>query len=1028
MKISNFSIKRPVTTFMIMILIVVLGLVSITKLPVDLYPKMNIPYAMIITQYDGAAPQEVETIVTKSMESAVGTVSDLKNISSTSSAGRSVIALEFVSGTDMNYAMLNIREKVDLAKKYLPDNVGDPLVLKADPSMMPIMEIGISSDVMNLIELKEFIDENVKDRLEKISGVASVSISGGKDEEIQINFYPEKLLGYGLSIDTVSQILKAENLNLPAGELKQGSYNISLRTIGEFNKIDQIRNLPIPTKTGLIYMRDIADVNKGYKEMNTYSYINGRPSVNISIQKESVANTVELSKRVNKEIKKILIEFKQLKVLTVYDSADFINKSISNVMSMGLEAGIIAVIILYIFLRNMSSTMIIGISIPVSIIATFAMMYFSGLTLNMISLGGLTLGIGMLVDNSIVVLENITRHRNDDKTMKEAAAIGANEVALAIMASTLTSIAVFLPLVFTEGIVVQMFKELALTITFSLISSLLVALTIVPMLASKIMKKNQKIKIKKNIITGLLDLWEKIFEVIKREYEKILKWALKHKKITLGAAVLVFIGGIILVAFISMEAFPKTDTGQFKIEISLPYGKEIDKTFDVVDEVKERIENIEEIKNVFISVGGGGNFFTGTNSNKATVTIDIGDVDDRTKSIDDIVDYTRNKVIDIPGCEIKVSAVSSGGGMGGGSEPINLELHGDDLDQLREIGDDLVNKISEIKGTREVTHSFKDGGLEARLIINRDKASLYGLNTVTIAKSVLSNIEGSKATTFKVDGKEIDVTIKNDISNLKYIQDISSIYIKSPMGISVPVNDVAEVVVEKSPIDIGRKNKSRFINITSKLYGSDLGNVRKEIAKVLNEYEFPKSYTYKWAGDVESMVETFTSLGLALILAILFVYMVLASQFESLINPFIIMFSVPLALIGGIFGIFVTGVSLSIPGFVGFILLAGIVVNNAIVLIDYINQKRAEGVDVYEAIVEAGSVRLKPILMTTTTTVLGMLPMAMSLGSGAEVTRSLAVVVIFGLLCSTILTLIIIPTVYMVINNRKNRKKKKLLN
>ncbi|NLJ87460.1 MAG: efflux RND transporter permease subunit [Epulopiscium sp.] len=1021
MKISKVSIQRPVTTVMLILIIVLLGIISMGRLPVDLLPQFSLPYAIIMTQYSGAGPQEIETLVTRPLEGAVGTVSNLKNITSMSSNGSSVVMVEFNDGTDMDMAMLDMREKIDMIKGYLPEDAEEPLVLELDPNMMPIMQLGISGN-QDLEALTRSVENSIIGKIEKIEGVASVSLSGGKEKEIRVTLLPDKLKGYNLTPATIAQFLAAENLNLPAGELKQGKTTLTLRSIGEFNNIEEIKDLPITTAGGLIYLRDVAEIEEGYKDMDSYAYINGNPSISLSIQKQSTANTVKVSKAIMEEVNALRLnpDLEDIEIAVIYDSAEFINKSIENVASTAIIGGILAILILFVFLRNIRSTLIIGLSIPISIIVTFAFMFFIDITLNIVSLGGLALGVGMLVDNSIVVLENIYRHREKGKSRIDAADYGTTEIGMAVVASTLTTIVVFLPIVFVEGWAAKIFKELALTVTFSLTASLIVALTLVPMMASKILKVEKIDDIKrKKITTKIFDKWSELLDKIDLFYRKVLNWTMNHRKKAVVITLAVFIGTLIIpaVGLVGMEFFPATDQGQFSIDIVLPKGTVIEETFEIARKVQTSLEGIEEIKEVFVNIGGGaGMIGTDTASNSASIIVNVGSVKDRKRSVDEIADEVRSLTKDIPGAEISVTGSNFMVGLSG-SAPISIDISGDDLEQLESMANDFVEIVRSVDGTREVTHSVEEGYPEAQIVINRNKASMYGLNMMTISNTLRTAVQGSVATKYKVDGTEIDVRIQYDSSKLEYLKDIKDISVTSPLGMSIPLSELADISISKSPESIMRTNQKRTVTISSAVFGRDINSIKEDIEEKLKNYRMPEGYNYDFSGEIEQMMESFGSLTLALLLAIVLVYMVLASQFESFLHPFTILFSIPIALTGAILALFLTRRTINMSSFIGLIILVGIVVNNAIVLIDYIIQLRDRGYSRKDAILEAGPTRLRPILMTTLTTVLGMIPMALGIGEGGEITAPLATAVIGGLSLSTVLTLVVIPLNYTIFDD-----------
>ncbi len=1015
MKLTKVSIQRPVTTIMIMLIVILLGAISITRLPVDLFPNMSLPYAVVLTSYDGAGPREIETLLTRPLEGQLGTVSNLKSVSSTSSNGSSMVMLEFNEGTDMDFATLDIREKIDMIKGFLPDDVGEPMVIKIDPNMMASMEIGISGSY-DLAQLKQITEDKIINKIERIAGVASVGISGGQEKEVQITLDSSKLKGYNITPSTIASILRAENINLPGGDIKHGNKTLTLRSIGEFNSIDEIRNLPITLPGTTIYLRDIATVEETFKEMKNFSYINGNPSINLSIQKQSTANTVEVAKAVHKTLDEISKDMKDLDITVITDSAKFIESSIGNVASSAIIGGILAILILFIFLRNIRSTLIISISIPVSIISVFSLMYFGGVTLNIVSLGGLSLGVGMLVDNSIVVLENIYRFRQNGYSRKEAAEKGASEVGMAVLASTLTTIAVFLPVIFVEGIAADIFKDMALTVTFSLVASLVVALTVVPMLSSKLLKveKSQK----NTIISKITNAFEKGLNNIDAQYRKLLYWCIHHRKTTAFITLVVFLATLALVPFVGMELMPKTDEGEFSVSISLPKGTIIDDTFEIVYKVEKTIKEIPEAKQVSYSVGGSNVLLGGDSSaNSARFSVYVGKVNERKRGIDEIVNSIRKKLDDISGAEISIAAASSSMGAMMSGKPIVIQISGDDLSVLDNIANDFVKNLETIPGLIDVASSLEEGSPEAQLIVDRNKASRYGLNMITIANALQSAVGGSVATQYKIDGTEIDVRIQYDKSEINYLPDLNNITVNTSSGGHVSLDEVASIQREVGPVSISRNNQKRTVTIDADLLDIDTDSAQKLIAEKMSGYSMPDGYSYDYTGETEEMMKSFESLGLALILAIILVYMVLASQFESLIHPFTIMFSVPISLTGAMFALFITNQNLSMPAFIGLIMLAGIVVNNAIVLVDYIITLRGKGQERTEAILNAGPTRLRPILMTTLTTVLAMIPMALGLGEGTELMAPLAISVIGGLSLSTVLTLVIIPVNYSIFDD-----------
>lgn len=1024
MKISEMSVRRPVSTLMLMLIAALLGMVSLNLLPVDLYPEIEVPVAVVSVEDKGVAPQEIETLITKPVEQSVSTVRNLKTVTSYSREGNSIVVVQFEYGTDMDFAALEMREKVDLVKGMLPDTASTPLVLKIDPNSTPILNIGISSD-MKLNDLKKLVEDEMESRFSRVEGVASVKINGGEKQEIKIKANKQKLDGYNLSLEDIKNALMSENINLPAGKINKGSKEILIRSTGEFTKIDEIRNIPILLSNGQkILLSDVANVNVGYKKQESISRLNGKNSISIDITKQSGANTVKTSEKVLKELNNVKKEFPELEILVGFDQSDFINKSINSVTNSAISGGILAIIVLFLFLRNLRSTFIVGISIPVSIISTFALMYFGNLSINLISLGGLALGVGMLVDNSIVVLENIYRHRENGESIKEAAINGSSEVSMAVFASTMTTVAVFLPIVFVKGFTAIIFKQLSFTVVFSLLASLIVAITVVPMMASKLLVAGE---VKKRKHTGfslgrIMDVFSNIIDKISVLYAKSLFWILKHRKTTVITAVLVFVFSMFSITMIGGEFFPSQDEGSFAVDIKMPFGTSLKDSDKIVKEVESLVDEIKEKEKVFSSIGGSSEFSREA-SNKSSVTVSLVNKKERKRSTSQIVNELRKKVEKIPGADIKVNESSSMRGGGPESAAIEIQISGDDIDTLKEIGENFKEKIKKIPGTTQVKTDTEEGDPEARIIIDRDRASFYGVSTAMLSKELKNSIDGGIAGTFKDNGTELDLTVSVDDQVKESIENLKQINIKTPLGIKVAIGELVKVEYANSPTQIARINRTRTVTVSSQLENRDLQSVTKDIQKELSTISMPQGYKYEFTGQQEDMIEAFSSLGLALILSIIIVYMILASQFESLIHPFTVMLSVPFALSGGFLGLFITGKSLSVPALIGVIMLSGIVVNNAIVLIDYIIQLRGRGLDRSKAIQEAGKSRFRPILMTTLTTVLGLIPIALGIGEGSETQSPMAVVVIGGLTLSTLLTLGFIPVMYTLFDDLNEKIK-----
>ncbi len=1014
MKISNIAINRPVTVSMMILMVIVLGVVSFTGISLDMLPDISLPIAVVMTTYQGAGPQEIEEMISKPMEQVMGTVDNFKEVSSTSANGMSTVIVQFAQGTNMDYAALQMREKVDMVKNILPDEVSPPQILQYDVSMLPVIQFGMSG-TGDLAQLKTILDNQVKNRLERLKGVAAVDIMGGLEKEIKINIIPEKVEGYGITLQQISQILKAENLNLPGGQIEDGKLELIVRTSGEFSNINEIENLPIASPAGTIYFKDIAEIEDGFKDISTNAFMNGNPCLLLQVKKQSGFNTVKVADEVNLEIKKIKEELKELEFHTIFDQSDFIKLSLNSVTSSAIIGGILAIIILFIFLKNIRTTLIIGIAIPISIISTFILIYFSGITLNMMSLGGLALGVGMLVDNSIVVLESIYRYREKGYDKIDAAKDGCNEVAMAVTASTLTTIAVFLPIAFIkENMAIEMFRELALTVTFSLFASLLVSLTLVPMLAAQILvieKENNK-KDKISFISKISLKIEAIIKETENKYKKLLNWSMGHRKMVIIITIILFISSIISAAiFTGAEFFPDGDSGMFTASINLPKGVVLEETIKASEKVQEKIQEIDDLEYIFVMHGNEGDAST------ATIFASFGSTSNRKKGIDDLLDEVRAKLADIAGVQISISKMQMMGLGAGGGKPISIAIKGDDLEILTEISNLLANNIKDIEGTREIETSVSDAIPEATIKIDRQRAAYYGISAYAIANTVQTSIMGSIATRYKVEGEEIDVRVILESGSRKNIDNLKNIMISNPQGLQLPLYELAEIEIGKSPISINRANQVRLVSVTGDIVGRNPASVFKDIQKEIETMNIPEGYEIEFGGENKEMQDAIYAFGMALILAVILVYMIMASQFESILHPFTIMFTLPLAFIGVAFAMALTRKPFSVPAFIGIIMLAGIVVNNAIVLIDYINILRKKGMERNQAIFEAGPVRLRPILMTTLTTVLGLFPLALGIGEGSEMQIPLAITVIGGLTFSTLLTLVFIPVLYTLFDD-----------
>lgn len=1022
MNLPNFSVNRPVTILMLFIGLILIGLISFQNLGLDLLPDLSFPMSAIIVSYSGVAPQEIENMITIPLEEAVATIRGVKNINSYSREGSSVILMEFNWGTDMDVSALNIREKIDQVKGFLPDDASDPIVIKFDPSLMPILVLGMDSEEKDLQKLQEYAEDIVKPRLERLEEVASVSINGGLDREILVSIDNEKLRSNQLSFSQVTAALAGENVNLPAGTLKEGTINFLIRTLGRFESIQDIEEILIYNIRGnKIYLGDIAKVEDTFKERNSITYVNGKPGIMMSLQKESGKNTVTVAKRIFKELKniqKLLPD--DISITPVFDSSDFIKKTISQVGWVALYGAILAVFVLLFFLGNLSSTLIISFAIPICLIFTFTLLYFSNLTLNMMTLGGLALGIGMMVDNSIVVLENIFRYRELGTDIKKSACLGASEVGPAISASTFTTIAVFLPIVYVQGIASELFRPMGYTITFSLLTSLLVALTLVPMLSSKILrfkvKDNSQSVSKENLVKNSLKQGGKIFNFVREEYVRLITWSLRHRGIVFILAVIIFVVSIMLVPFVGTEFIPSSDQGQFNINITLPTGTNLETTREVVREVEKIVSEIPEIKSMLTTAGegSGGMGFSTEGGNSGTIMINLVDQNKRERNMAQIINELRQKIGTYPDAQIKFS--EQGFSFSSGSD-LEVKISGDSLDELENIANRILILLAEVEGVYDLKSSVEDVRPELHVNIDREKANLYGFTTAQIASTVHDALLGRVASIYQEKGKQIDIRIRLEEKDRNSIEEVENILISSSTGLQISLKEIAEVTVDSGPKGIDRKNQQRVVNVSANISDRFLGKVIQDAQQQLDKLALPEDYRYEFVGENREMQESFTELALALVLSILLVYMIIAAQFESLLMPLAVMFSVPFSLIGVILALLLADKSLNVLSFIGIIMLVGIVVNNSIVLIDYINKLRKKGMERKEAIILGGKTRLRPILMTMFTTVLALVPMALGVGEGSELRAPMAITIIGGLTSSTFLSLIIVPIFYTFLDD-----------
>ncbi|MCF8241859.1 MAG: efflux RND transporter permease subunit [Melioribacteraceae bacterium] len=1014
MTISKFSINRQITLVMFYALVIGFSFFSFSQLKIDFFPDIQFPIAGVITNYNGVGPEDIENLITRPLEESVSSVKNIEKVSSQSFKGASIITCEFKFGTDMDQAELDLRKNIDLIREFLPDDASEPLVFVFDPSMSPILFMNLSSQYLGPAELRRLSEDKIEPLLERVEGVASVQTQGGLKRQINVNLNPTLLAAYSLSPDDVAAAIGMGSGLLPAGTIETESKNFNLRVFSEYSKIDQIMNTVVTVKgTDEILVKDVADVEDGYKESTTEVRADFGEGIMILITKQSDANTILTSEAVVAalpDIEERLPEGTRFNV--IWDQSEFILRSINNLRNTALIAFVMAFIVIYIFLRNWRGSVIMGISIPVSVVATFAVLYATDLTLNIISMAGLALAVGMLVDNSIVVLENIYRHRELGEDRKQSAEFGAKEVGMAITASTLTTISVFLPVLFVPNITGQLFKDMVLTITFSLIVSLFVALTLVPMMSSNILKvasNNNNSSFGK--LKNRIGKW---IESMTVKYTKLLHWSLHHRKTVLGAVTALFIISIAISSTLGGEFLPKSDQGFINILIESPSGNSIEKTRLYVYELEDMVNDVleeDELQSISIFFGnreGIGAF--GTTASTIEMFVRLTSVENRTRSQFEIQDLFRERLDNIPG----ITYIFQEGGAFSNEKDIEVKVIGFDIDGAINIANGLKSKMEKIEGLVDISMNIKETTPEMQIHLNKDMLNELKLSSLQVASNISTAIQGKVVSQYREAGDEYDIYVQFAKNYRNKKESLEEIQIAMPTGHMIPLREIAELEEAESTPTIFRENQSRFVSVGCGLSGTDLSTAVSEIEKVISDTPIPSEYQVIIGGTAEDQQEAFFYLGLAFMAAILLVYMIMAAQFESFVDPLIIMFTVPLSIIGVFIFLFITNTSLSVMALVGLVMLVGIAVNNGIVLVDYINQIRNKGVELFNAVEEASKARMRPVLMTAATTILGMVPLAIEMGSGAETWSPLARAVIGGLTTTTLLTLIVIPVLYII--------------
>ena len=1014
MALYDTSIRRPVATAMTFLVVIVVGVVSFRYLPVDLLPEIEFPRVTVYTNYPNVGPEEIEKIITDPVANAVSGVPNVERMTSSSDEGGSRVSLEFAQGVNLDAATNDVRAALDRIRDDLPVEAEPPGIWKFDPNSQEIVSIAVESS-RDMESLTRLMERDLSKRFEQIPGVGTLNVQGGIYRQIRVNIDRERLNAYDLAAAQVEQAISQSNVTLPGGNVKEGLNDLYVRTQGEYESLDQIRKTIVTTIDGApVRVEDVAEVVDGYEDLQRIAELNGVPVIRLEIQKQSGANTVTVADAIRAEVDRINETRSDVRLTVVSDQSEFIRKSINNVQNSAIWGSLLAILVLYLFLRNGSTTFIIALSIPISIIATFALLFFNDLTLNQMTFGGLALGVGLIVDNAIVVLENIIRRREEDGlSLMEAASVGTREVAGAIIASTLTTSVIFLPLVFARTTTAALFQSLALVVVFALVCSLLVALTLVPMMASRFLTVDTDDEQTKK---GTQKSWfQRAFEKLERRYSNMIHSALSHRKMVFGVTGILLAGAIALWPMVSVELAPQTDANQIDVDLEMAQGTNIAVVMEYLDELQNMVEPVlpqDQVENFAKQVRPWG----------AEVEIRLKSSSERTINTFELADEIRSTVLGrVPGADIRVDAQS---GLwilrrifssGGGNEDLQIELRGYDLEEARQIAQRIRRRLETVDGVATARSDRREGRPEQNIRFLRDKISSLGLTTQEVARAVQTNVGGSRAAAFRQGGEQFPIMVRLRPEDRLSVKDLDNVSIRTPDGQAVPISSLVTMNRGRGPTEIRRINGQRVTYISATLEsGAVLGEVVERSREALADISLPEGFSIVFGGEYREQQKAQQDFLIAIIMALVLIYMVMAGQFERFLDPLIVMFSVPLVLVGVIPTLLLTGTTINIQSVMGLVMLIGIVVNNAIVLVDYINLMRREhGMDLYEAVAEAGRLRLRPILMTTLTTVLGLVPLALGIGAGAEIQAALARVVIGGLTASTLITLGLIPVAYV---------------
>jgi hydrophobic/amphiphilic exporter-1 (mainly G- bacteria), HAE1 family len=1027
MSIYSTSVKRPVTTILIFVGLMVMGLYSLVQLPVDLYPEMELPFVVVMTTYPGASASDIESNVTRPIENTLNSVSKLKEITSTSSDGTSVIFMNFEYGTNLDEASNDIRSNLGFVERALPEDCEKPAIIKFSTSMMPIIFYAITARE-SYAGLEKILDEKIVNPLNRIEGVGSVGLSGVPGRKVYIDVDPRKMEAYNLSIEQIGNILRAENMNMPAGYIEMGETDYPLRIQGEFPESDVVKNIVVSSFNGSnIYLKDIAEVRDTIRESKFDTKINGTKGMAMYLMKQSGGNTVQVTKEVEKNLEILKKDLPpDVTIEKLFDSASFIKDSISNLSETLMYAAIFVILVVLFFLGRWRATFIIILTIPISLIVAFIYLFITDASINIISLTSLSIAIGMVVDDAIVVLENITKHIERGSRPREAAIYATNEVWLAVIVTTLTVVAVFFPLTFVTGLTGVLFKQLGMIVTITIVTSVFAAITLTPTLSALLLKWYP---IKKDAgfwtYDGSIRKW---LDNLDHFYERVLRWALRHKTVVSIFAFVIFVMSMGLFLVIKTEFFPQADESRLTATIELQTGTRVDQTLKTSKKIDELIKTkYPEVKIISTSTGsddqgGFASIFSAGGSHTISYSLSLVPIEERTKSVFDMAEEMRADFAKMP--EVINYTVSTSDNMGSfGGSTVDVEVYGYNISETNLVAGELAEKIKNIQGAKDVTISRDKSKPELQIVFDQNKMAANGLNTAMVSAAVKNRVDGMTATRLRQFGTEYDVVVRFKRSATSTLTDVENIGIPTPSGEVIRLGEIAEIKEYWSPPNIERKRKERIVRVSFTPYKRSLTDLQVDVQKAIDSTILPAGVMVQISGAIKEQLESFMDIALLMAISLILVYLIMASQFESLKMPFIIMFSIPFAFSGVAIALFVTNTTLSVISAIGGVMLIGIVVKNAIVLVDFINLMRERGHELYDAIAISGRSRLRPVIMTSATTILGMLPLAMSTGSGSELWSPMGVAVIGGLVFSTIVTLILVPVVYAIFSKRGERNK-----